>query len=112
MRFSVKHRNLTLIASLAVLLAAAATAQQKTYTADDYAHAEKFMGYNTNPMVYHAVRPAWLTDDRVWFRDAGAEGNQFVIVDAASGKREPAFDHAKLAAALSKAAEAQTPYAA
>jgi dipeptidyl-peptidase 4 len=83
-----------------------AVSAQRSYTADDYSHAEKFMGYNTNPMVYHAVRPAWLEDDRVWFRDAGPAGPEFVIVDAASGKREPAFDHAKLAAALTTAAQA------
>ena len=47
-----------------------------------------------------------MPDDRVWFRDVSAEGTQFLILDPASGKREPAFDHAKLAAALSGAAKA------
>lgn len=112
MSFSVKSKCHTLMAICAMFLMVAAASAQRTYTVDDYAHAEKFMGYNTNPMVYHAVRPAWLPDDRVWFRDTGPDGNQFVVVDAASGKREPAFDHAKLAAALSTAAEAKTPYTA
>jgi dipeptidyl aminopeptidase/acylaminoacyl peptidase len=73
-------------------------------TAADYAHAEKFMGYNTNPLVYHAVRPAWTADDRLWYRDAGPDGDKFVLFDPAKLTKEPAFDHVKLAAALSVAA--------
>src|SRR5436305_6943240 len=97
---------------MALAVSLPAVAQQKTYTAAEYARAEKFMGYNTNPLVYHSVRPAWLPDDRVWFRDVSADGSQFVILDPASGKREPAFDHAKVAAALTAAASAKTPYSA
>src|SRR5437899_13038192 len=97
---------------LALLISLPVGAQQKTYTAADYARAEKFMGYNVNPLVYHSVRPAWLPDERVWFRDVSADGTQFVILDPARGKREPAFDHAKLAAALTTAAKAKTPYSA
>src|SRR4051812_13551748 len=106
-----KIKALSAILSLAVVVLSA-SAQQKTYTAADYGRAEKFMGYNTNPLVYHSVRPAWLPDDRVWIRDVSADGTQFVIVDPASGKREPAFDHAKLAAALNAAASPKTPYTA
>ncbi len=113
MSFSLRRTSVILVATCALFVTTGISfAQQRSYTADDYAHAEKFMGYNTNPMVYHAVRPAWLPGDRVWFRDVGPDGTEFVIVDAASGKREPAFDHAKLAAALSTAASAQTPYSA
>ncbi|HKR30509.1 MAG TPA: hypothetical protein VJT08_08530, partial [Terriglobales bacterium] len=39
-----------------------------TITADDYARAEKFMPYNTTPLVFGTVRPSWLKDDRFWFR--------------------------------------------
>jgi dipeptidyl-peptidase 4 len=73
-------------------------------TAADYAHAEKFMAYNTNPLVYHAVHPDWTADERLWYRDAGPEGDKFVLFDPAKLTKEPAFDHAKLAAALSAAA--------
>ncbi len=72
-------------------------------TAEDYAHAEKFLGYNTTPLVYGIVRPTWLADDRFWYRNNTPDGIQFVIVDA-HGTHSPAFDHAKVAAALSTAA--------
>src|SRR5271170_1295483 len=74
-------------------------------TAADYQHAEKFLAYNTSPLVFHRVRPTWLpNDDRFWYRDASPDGIQFVLFDAARGTHQPAFDHAKLAAALSAAA--------
>src|ERR1700679_2021004 len=90
----------------AMACATAAFAQQNpvTVTAADYARAEKFMGYNTNPLVYGmAGRPAWLPDGRLWYRVTRENGTEFVLVDPKSGARGPAFDHAKLAAALSTA---------
>src|SRR5215470_2861541 len=78
-------------------------AQQK-YTASDYQRAEKFMTYNTAPLVYRSgVRPAWLPDERFWYRITTAEGAEFILVDPAKGTRAPAFDHVKLAAALATA---------
>ncbi len=60
------------------------------------------MGYNTNPLVYNAgVRPTWISDDRFWYRTTTADGPRFILMDAAKGTRAPAFDHAKVAVALS-----------
>src|SRR5215472_2531285 len=75
-------------------------------TAADYARAEKFATYNTSRLVFGTVRPSWLKGDRFWFRDATSEGSEFVVVDAATGKRSTLFEHSKLAAALSSAANA------
>jgi dipeptidyl aminopeptidase/acylaminoacyl peptidase len=52
------------------------------------------------------LTPHWFADDtRFSYRnDLKGGAKEFVLVDAEAGKREPAFDHAKLAAALSKAA--------
>src|SRR5579862_692803 len=72
-------------------------------TAADYQHAEKFLAFNTRPLVYHEVRAKWLPGDRFWYRDAGPDGAEFVLFDAAHGTHQPAFDHAKLAASLSAA---------
>ena len=74
-------------------------------TAADYARAEKWMGYNTNPLVFRTgVRPVWQGDGRFWYRVTTPEGTEFVMVESASGTKAAAFDHAKLAAALSAAA--------
>ena len=86
-------------------------AQQRTADAPrvlstaDYARAEKLMGYNTTPLVFRTgVRPNWLQDDRFWYRITTTDGSEFLLVDPSKGTRTPAFDHAKVAAALSAAA--------
>jgi dipeptidyl-peptidase 4 len=99
-------------AVVAVLTMIPSAAQQsnstvpRAFTADDYKRAEKFMAYNTRPLVFHEVRGKWVPEDRYLFRDLGPEGSEFVLLDAAHGTRQPAFDHTKLAAALSAAAGA------
>lgn len=95
------------VAAIAVCAAAPSLAQQSSaprmLTAADYQRAEKFMAYNTRPLVYHDVKAKWLAGERFWYRDAGPDGAEFVLFDAAHGTHQPAFDHAKLAAALSAA---------
>src|SRR5438309_12034338 len=80
--------------------------QTARVTEADYARAEKFMPYSTAPLVFGTVRPSWLKDDRFWFREVTPAGSEFVLVDAATGKRSTLFEHSKLAAALSSAASA------
>ena len=52
------------------------------------------------------VTPHWFqSNTRFWYRNDLRNGvKEFIVVDAEHGTREPAFDHAKLAVALSKAA--------
>jgi len=90
--------------SPSVCAAQQAASQANAVTAADYQHAEKFLPYNTTPLVFHQVRPTWISGDRFWYRDTGPDGVEFVVYDAARGTHQPAFDHAKLAAALSATA--------
>ncbi len=62
--------------------------------------------------VYKAqVLPHWFADGtRFWYRnDLRDRQREFIVVDAEKGSRERAFDHEKLAAALSKAAGKEYP---
>jgi len=101
------------VAAAAPVLASRAAAQQATrpyapaeITAADYARAEKFLAQATAPLVLHAgVRPAWLPDGRLWYRTNIAQGAEFVVADPERGTRARLFDHEKLAAALSAAAD-------
>jgi dipeptidyl aminopeptidase/acylaminoacyl peptidase len=44
----------------------------------------------------------WIENsNRFWYRKSVAGGNEFVLADATSRQKQPAFDHEKLAAALS-----------
>jgi dienelactone hydrolase len=89
---------------LGCCITASGMAQGKQFTTEDYARAEKFMGYNVNPLVYHGVaRPTWMEDGRFWYRDNGPTGVTFVVVDPMKGTKTPAFDQAKLASALTAA---------
>ncbi|MDQ4120502.1 MAG: S9 family peptidase [Acidobacteriota bacterium] len=81
-----------------VLSIAPAFAQQpQSLTAADYARAEKFMGYNTAPLVSGSVgRVTWLPDDRFWYR----KGNDFVLVNTADGSSQIFTDQTKFNAAI------------
>ena len=89
---------------LVCCVAVGAGAQERggrQYTAADYAHAESMLSYNVASLVYHTVeRPMWVEGDRFWYRDRGPEGFTYMLVDPAKGSSAPAFDHAKLAAAV------------
>ncbi len=75
--------------------------------AADYQRAQRLLDANVNPLVLGpAVRPSWLEGDRFTYRNTVERGAQFVVVDLARRTRGPAFDHAAVAAALSRAAGA------
>jgi len=85
--------------------AAAGTGSRTALTVDDYEAAEKFLAANVNPLVIGGnVNANWLPDDRFTYRNATADGGEFILVDSSRKTRVRAFDHEKLAAALSKAA--------
>jgi dipeptidyl aminopeptidase/acylaminoacyl peptidase len=82
-----------------------APASGRQLTPDDYARAERvdrraLYGKLKNALVI----PGWIGQrDEFWYRREAATGAEFDIVDAATGKRRPAFDHAAVARALSAA---------
>mgnify|MGYP003352578990 CR=1 FL=1 len=97
--------NTTALKAVAALLLALspALAQQRAYTAADYERAEQFMGYNTNPLVLRSdVRPTWTRGEQFWYRISTENGTAFFLVNPLTGKKEPAFDHTKVAEALSR----------
>jgi dipeptidyl aminopeptidase/acylaminoacyl peptidase len=74
------------------------------FTIEDYARAERFLGQTTGPMVSgSAGRPTWLPDGRFWYRVSTPGGSAFHLVNPARRTRTPAFDHTRLATALSAA---------
>ena len=57
-------------------------------TADDYAHAERFMTYNTTPRVLHAgVRPRWVSNERFWYRTTTEKGSEAFLIDGTTRTR-------------------------
>jgi hypothetical protein len=80
-------------------------AQQRAMTAADYARAERYMSYNTTPLVTGApVRPTWISADRFVYRRATTTGGgEVMIVDPTKGTRTRLLDDPKMAAAVSTA---------
>ncbi len=88
---------------VAMLTMASAVAAQGTKA--DYERAASLAGRARDKLT-HLVEPGrWSTDgNRFWYRvDLGGGRRQFYFVDCAGGAKRLAFDHAKLAAALTKA---------
>ena len=77
---------------------------QEALTDKDYAKAENQLGYNTQKFVDRGnVTPNWLLGDKFWYRVLTPNGSEFIMVDPAKGTKTAAFDHDKLAKAISAA---------
>ncbi len=87
---------------LAILISLAPTISRAQGTAADYQRAqslrEKFQGLAVNV----PGNPTWIEgDNHFWYRKSVPGGYEFIVVDAETLTKKPAFDHEKLAAALS-----------
>ena len=71
----------------------------RQYTAEDYQRANQFD--NAHTLLLHEVSdPHWLPDGRFWYSDQGEKGTTFFVIDPVTGQKQKAFNHTKLAAAL------------
>jgi dipeptidyl aminopeptidase/acylaminoacyl peptidase len=79
------------VGAAVVICTAVAAAQQsspRALTSADYARAEKFMNYNTTPLVLRSgVRPTWLPDDRFWYRVTTDKASEAILIDPVKGTR-------------------------
>lgn len=76
-------------------------------TTADYARAERFLPYNTTPLVLHSPGPAtWLPDETAWYQIQTSQGPAVVLVDPAHRTREEGSPQAKQAASVAAAATA------
>ena len=97
---------LALAALLAIATPVAGQATTGQVTDREYARAEQFLPWNAAKLVSgDQVAPEFFDGDRFWFRSRTSTGHEFVVVDPAAASRAPAFDHARLASALSVAAD-------
>lgn len=92
--------------SVGLISIASSLGAQQVYTAKDYANAERWLNYNTEPLVKHTVAGvSYLADGRVFYREPGVGGARYFLADPAKGTTAPAFDNARLAKAISAASK-------
>jgi len=98
-----KSTALILLAIIAIVIGAPGLASAQT-TEADYARATGLRA-KYQPLALDVVdRGGWIgKTSRYWYRKSVAGGNEFWIADAAPKKKSLAFDHARLAAALTAA---------
>jgi dipeptidyl aminopeptidase/acylaminoacyl peptidase len=91
-------------ALLFLCLIVAVPAARAQGTAADYERAMTLRD-TYQPLALDIVdQVSWIgSTNRFWYRRTVEGGSEFVLVDAATLSKQPAFDHAKLAAAISSA---------
>lgn len=77
---------------------------RRVFTHADFARVERCLPWVMAKNVRNAqVMAHWIADqDRFWYRQETKGGALFWIVDAATGKRTPAFDHERMAKGMSR----------
>jgi dipeptidyl-peptidase-4 len=72
---------------------------------EDYERAQQFLPGNLRHVLYVAdINPHWIKKtSRFWYRKSSPSGSEFILVDSERDAVGPAFDHARLGAALSHA---------
>src|SRR5262245_37089134 len=94
-------RALRLLPILALLVPVAAAGQG---TPADYARANGLRASYDGLTVDVTTNSGWIgKTHRLWYRRTVRGGAEFVVYDVDTKQKQPAFDHAKLAAALSSA---------
>jgi dipeptidyl-peptidase 4 len=97
------NKKIINVALLLIAFTANTFAQQtKVFTADDYARAEKMLGFNTNNYIDRGgVRATFLPDGRFWYQVMTPTAREFVLVNPVDGSRTVNSDLTKLGIAQS-----------
>ncbi len=103
---SIRSSSLRFALAMLVVAAPAVAAQpaRRVATTATYDSAARFLAPAlANLVIGGSVSPSWLPDDRFYYRNTTATGAELILVDPARRTRGPAFDHQRVAAALSAA---------
>lgn len=87
-----------LAAVVVLATSAAASAQQRTLTLDDIYDPARRVNFSGNP----PPNLTWIDPTRYAWPSSGADGVEWMSVDAADGRARPLFDAARMEAALAK----------
>ena len=98
------HRSFALRVIAALSFAASALSVQAQGTLADYQRGQSLRAKSEGLVVNVPGTPEWIDQsDHFWYSRSVKDGTEFVIVDAGAQTKKLAFDHDKLAAAISSA---------
>lgn len=100
-------KKLYFILSICCLLVYTSTAQEKKEKHKlkaNYRLASQFSPSKLRTMIFSTdVRPNWINhSDKFWYEYTTSEGKRYYLVDPAKRKKEELFDHADLAAQITR----------
>lgn len=102
------RRPVVLISATVMILALISAPVFPQGKLSDYERADGLRKLFTEAVIDIPERAVWIEETpRFWYRKSVKGGNSFVLCDAETLDVRPAFDHEKLAAALSAAAAAE-----
>ncbi|SEL34134.1 Dipeptidyl aminopeptidase/acylaminoacyl peptidase [Colwellia chukchiensis] len=100
MVFKLKHLSSLLVFTCLTSLSAYA----ESLSVDKYQQAERQLSKHTEKLVFSTTEhPQWTDNNLLTYQSHTAQGKQFFIVDPVSKAKNLAFDHEKLAHALTQA---------
>ena len=98
------HRLFLRALSATVLSTIAIAAAFAQGTLADYERGQSLRTKAQGLVVNEPRTPTWIGEsDHFWYARAVKGGSEFVLVDAATGTKKPAFDQEKLASAINAA---------
>jgi hypothetical protein len=98
-------RKLIFVSLVSLLVSLASSSSRAQGTLDDYKRAEKLREMFQGKVFKERLDPHWIGETpRFWYRTDVRGSREFILIDAEKASRAPAFDHERLAQALSKAA--------
>src|SRR5262249_44001802 len=96
-------RKLMIVFCLAVAATCLPSVSAAQGTAADYERASTVAERTDGLVLDLADTPHWIAGNKFWYRKTVKGGAEFVLVDAATAQRRPAFDHDNLATVLGTA---------
>ena len=97
-------RSSSVVFSLLLVLTAFPSLLSAQVTRADYERSFGMREQYQSLALNLPERPSWIGEtDRFWYRTSVDGGHEFVVVDAITLTKNPAFDHEQLAAALAEA---------
>src|SRR6187401_434690 len=97
-------KNISALSVLSVALVFWPVPSSAQVTIADYQRAQSLRQTYESAAAFVPDTPTWVgTTHRFYYRRSLANGHEFVMADADTQQKQPAFDHNRLAESLSKA---------